>query len=309
MQHILDATGTAPDLIAGPWPWLGLAMLGLTLFAVSLRLSPASFRRLAIPSGLWSLKRPDRRAAGGGGAPERRPSQANAPAATDIAAGPPPPAQIAESAAVESPGVRCPMDLAATRDGLELTMDLPGLDERGVQIEVVDDCLTISGELAFGLDHEGKNYRLTERRYGAFTRTVDLPVGVRPDRIRASMDRGVLTVLIPNPSKPEPRRIEVQTAPAQLVDTERGLELTVETPGLSEADIEVAVSGGILMVRCAKPGALGLHDGEAPQFRSVELPEGVDVDHISAALSKGVLKVTIPHPTLSNRKIDVRTAA
>lgn len=323
MQHILEATGTVPDLVAGPWPWLGLAMLGLTLLAVSMRLSAASFRRLAIPSGLWSLKTPSHKAGAGAAVPAVRPRQTSAPPQAEAAAGPPSPqhdldrvlkalhaAEVTEYAAGKPAGVRCRMDLAATRDGLELTMELPGLDERGVQIEVVNDCLTISGELTFGLDHEGKNFRLTERNYGAFARTVDLPAGVRPDRIKASMNRGVLTVLIPNPSKPEPRSIEVQTAPAQLIDTERGLELTIEAPGLTESDIEVAVSGGMLMVRCVRPVAPGAHDSDTRQFRSVEVPEGVNVDHISAVLSKGVLKVAIPYPTLPNpRRIDVRTAA
>jgi len=57
-----------------------------------------------------------------------------------------------------------------------------------------------------------------------------------------------LTVTIPNPVSPFARRIEVQAAPMRLIETEGGLALSVELPGLEQADVEVAVCEGVLSV-------------------------------------------------------------
>lgn len=214
---------------------------------------------------------------------------------------------------------RCKMDLAATRDGLELVVELPGLDEQDVDIQVNNDLLTISGELKFDPDWTDKTYRLMERDYGSFSRSIELPEGVRPDRIRAAMNRGILTVTIPNPTRPEPKRIEIEApaAPMRLVETGYGLEVAVDMPGFEESDIEVAVSEGVLTVRgerrpaCGEPGGEPLDAAAQPVFsRSIELPEGVNADYISAALAKGVLTVRIPNPVKPDaRRIPVLAAA
>lgn len=209
---------------------------------------------------------------------------------------------------------RCRMDLAATKDGLELVVELPGLEEKDVDIQVSDDVLTISGELKFEPGWTDKTYRLMERDYGAFSRSIELPEGVRPDRIRAAMHRGLLTVTIPNPTRPEPRRIEIE-APIQqmrLVETSEGVEVSLDLPGFEERDVEVAVAEGVLTVRGERQVS-GEAEAEAgpPAFsRTIELPEGANPDFISAALAKGVLTVRIPNPVRPDaRRIPVQAAA
>lgn len=205
----------------------------------------------------------------------------------------------------DGPEVRCRMDLAATHEGLELTVELPGLDGKDVQIEVVGELLTISGELCFSADRAGKSYRLTERTYGAFTRTIALPEGVQIDGIRADLSRGLLTVTIPNPVSPIPRRIEVQSAPMRLTETEAGLALTIDLPGLEQADVEVAVCEGVLSVS----GGHGQPTSQPDFHRQVELPPGVDPGLIGAVMSKGVLTVSIPSPTRPDpKRIEVLAA-
>ena len=106
--------------------------------------------------------------------------------------------------------VRCSMDLADTKDGLELTIEVPGLDEKDVQVAVVDGVLTVSGEKKFATDEKDKNYRFVERGYGAFARSVSLPAGAKTDQIKATLNKGVLKVAIPTVAKPEPKKIEIQ---------------------------------------------------------------------------------------------------
>ena len=87
--------------------------------------------------------------------------------------------------------VRCKMNLAETKDGLELTVELPGLEEKDVNVEVSDGVLTVSGEKKFESEQKDKNYHMVERGYGSFSRSIDLPAGVqgRPDQGRPRQGR------------------------------------------------------------------------------------------------------------------------
>jgi HSP20 family protein len=108
--------------------------------------------------------------------------------------------------------VKCRMDLAETKDGLELTVEVPGLDEKDVDVSVSDGLLTVSGEKKFESEQKDKSYRFIERGYGAFSRSISLPEGVKAEDIKASMAKGVLKVSIPTPAKAEPKKIEVKPA-------------------------------------------------------------------------------------------------
>jgi HSP20 family protein len=108
--------------------------------------------------------------------------------------------------------VKAKMDLAETKDGLELTVELPGLEEKDVNVTVSDGLLTVSGEKKVESERKEQNYHLVERGYGSFSRSVALPSGVKADQIKASMNKGVLKVVVPTPAKPEPQKIEVKAA-------------------------------------------------------------------------------------------------
>ena len=109
----------------------------------------------------------------------------------------------------EASPIRCKMDLAETNDGLELTVEVPGLDQKDVDVKVTDGLLTVSGERRFEKEEKDKTYRLVERGYGSFSRSIELPPGVRAEDIKASLSKGVLRVTVPTPAKPEPKKIEV----------------------------------------------------------------------------------------------------
>ena len=104
------------------------------------------------------------------------------------------------------------IDLAETDKEIELTAELPGMEEKDVQLNVVDNHLTIRGEKKNQREEKEKDYHLVERHYGSFTRTVELPPGVNPDSIKAVMSKGVLKVTVPKPAPAQTRKIEVKTA-------------------------------------------------------------------------------------------------
>ncbi|KAL0069838.1 hypothetical protein AAF712_003108 [Marasmius tenuissimus] len=90
------------------------------------------------------------------------------------------------------------------------TYELPGLKKEDVNIDVHDGRLTVSGETKISSDHEENGYAIRERRFGKFSRTLQLPRGVKEDEIKASLENGVLTVTFPKTGKEaEPRKITV----------------------------------------------------------------------------------------------------
>jgi len=91
-----------------------------------------------------------------------------------------------------------------------ISAELPGLDEKDVDVSVSDDMLIIKGEKREEKEEKAKNYYLSERRYGAFQRSFQLPTGVDAEKIDASFQKGVLTVMLPK--TPEAQKKEKKIA-------------------------------------------------------------------------------------------------
>ena len=89
------------------------------------------------------------------------------------------------------------MDLVEKADGFEITAELPGIDEKNVDIRLANNVLTIKGEKNEEKEEKEKDYYLSERRYGSFQRSFQLPEGVDANKIDASFAKGVLTVKMP----------------------------------------------------------------------------------------------------------------
>ncbi|KZT18834.1 HSP20-like chaperone [Neolentinus lepideus HHB14362 ss-1] len=90
------------------------------------------------------------------------------------------------------------------------TFELPGLKKEDVQIDAHNNQLTVSGESKVSSEHEENGYAVRERRFGKFARRLQLPQGVKPEEIKASMENGVLTVTFPRVgSEAAPQKITV----------------------------------------------------------------------------------------------------
>jgi HSP20 family protein len=89
------------------------------------------------------------------------------------------------------------MDLIEKEKEYEISAELPGIDEKNVEIKVANRVLTIKGEKKDEKEEKQKDYYLSERRYGSFQRSFALPEGVDPDKIEANFAKGVLTVKLP----------------------------------------------------------------------------------------------------------------
>jgi HSP20 family protein len=104
------------------------------------------------------------------------------------------------------------MDLSETDKEIEITTELPGLEEKDIQLNVADNVLTIRGEKKNEREETKKDYHLVERSYGSFTRSVQLPDGVNADNIKAVMSKGVLKVTVPKPAPAQTKKIDIKAA-------------------------------------------------------------------------------------------------
>lgn len=104
------------------------------------------------------------------------------------------------------------LDVRNTKDGLEITLEAPGVDQNDIKITVEDHVLTISGEKKASKQQIEGDYRVSERVFGSFVRSISLPRSVDPERVTASMQNGVLTLIAPRDGQAEPKRIEIKTA-------------------------------------------------------------------------------------------------
>lgn len=89
------------------------------------------------------------------------------------------------------------MDLVERDKEYEITAELPGLDEKNIDIKLANGMLTIKGEKSEEKEEREKEYYLSERRYGSFQRSFQLPDGIDADKISANFAKGVLTVKLP----------------------------------------------------------------------------------------------------------------
>ncbi|WOJ90129.1 Hsp20/alpha crystallin family protein [Methylocapsa polymorpha] len=104
------------------------------------------------------------------------------------------------------------IDVAETDKSIEVTVELPGLEEKDVQIDFTDDVLTIKGEKKSEKEEKDKNHRISERSYGSFLRAIQLPSGIDPAAIEANIANGVLTVRAPKPAPRVTKKIEIKKA-------------------------------------------------------------------------------------------------
>ena len=106
------------------------------------------------------------------------------------------------------------VDVVETEKAYEVTADLPGMDEKNIEVKVADGVLTIKGEKQQVKEEKKKDYYLQERSFGSYQRSLELPEGVETDKIEASFKKGVLTVTLPKkPEAQKPtKKIEVKAA-------------------------------------------------------------------------------------------------
>lgn len=104
------------------------------------------------------------------------------------------------------------VDVAEKDGAYEITAELPGMDEKDIDVKVASGMLTIKGEKKEEKEEHKKDYHLSERRYGSFQRSFQLPDGIEVDKIAADFAKGVLKVTLPKSAsaKESEKKIDVK---------------------------------------------------------------------------------------------------
>ena len=93
------------------------------------------------------------------------------------------------------------ISVAETNDALEVTAELPGVDEKDIKVSLDDNQLIISGEKKAESTKEEKDWHVEERSYGSFYRSMSLPFEPEDEAVNAHFDKGVLHLTIKKPAK------------------------------------------------------------------------------------------------------------
>jgi HSP20 family protein len=112
------------------------------------------------------------------------------------------------------------IDVSETDKEIEVVAELPGLERKDVDISLENDVLTIRGEKKVESKADDTNekqdkdkaYHVAERTYGVFYRVIQLPPGIDPSTVQATMSKGVLKINIPKPTPSTATKIEVKEA-------------------------------------------------------------------------------------------------
>ncbi|NDY42053.1 Hsp20/alpha crystallin family protein [Dissulfurirhabdus thermomarina] len=104
------------------------------------------------------------------------------------------------------------LDVSETKDALVVKAEIPGMDPKDIKIHLAGDTLTIRGEKKQETEEKGENFHRVERRYGAFARTLRLPVEVKQDKVDAQYKKGVLKIVLPKKEAGKVKEIEVKEA-------------------------------------------------------------------------------------------------
>jgi HSP20 family protein len=106
------------------------------------------------------------------------------------------------------------IDVSEDKGGINIAAELPGMDEKDIEVSLKDGRLLIKGEKSHDEKKEDRNYYHVERSYGSFQRSISVPEGIDPDRIKASFKKGLLKIKLPKSEEEQKkvRKIEVKSA-------------------------------------------------------------------------------------------------
>jgi len=114
------------------------------------------------------------------------------------------------AAADATPAWAPALDISERKDAYLMTVELPGVKLDDLQITLEDGLLTIQGERHFADDSSDQQFHRVERRYGAFRRSITLPTHVQADAVEATVEDGVLQIMVPKMEEAKPKRIQVR---------------------------------------------------------------------------------------------------
>ena len=116
-----------------------------------------------------------------------------------------------------------PVDIYEDEHTITLKLEVPGIDEKDIDVRIENNTLTVHGERKIEKEEKEENFRRVERQYGEFTRSFTLPSSVDPGQVTAHYDKGILKINLAKKAEAKPKQIKVN------VGSEKTLEM--KAPG------------------------------------------------------------------------------
>lgn len=102
-----------------------------------------------------------------------------------------------------------PVDVYEDENSIQVRMEVPGINEKDIDVRLENQVLTIRGERSFSKEEKEENFHRIERRYGSFTRSFTLPATVNSEDVSADYDKGVLKIRMAKRAEAKPKQIKV----------------------------------------------------------------------------------------------------
>jgi HSP20 family protein len=111
-----------------------------------------------------------------------------------------------------------PVDVYEDEHNVTLKIEVPGIDEKDIDVRIENNTLTVHGERKFEKEEKEENYRRVERQYGSFTRTFTLPTTVDQESVQADYEKGVLKVKLAKKQEAKPKQIKVNVGSEKTLE-------------------------------------------------------------------------------------------
>jgi HSP20 family protein len=111
-----------------------------------------------------------------------------------------------------------PVDIYEDEHSITLKLEVPGIDEKDIDVRIEGNTLTVHGEREIEKEEKEENFRRIERQYGSFTRSFTLPSSVDPGQVSAHYDKGVLKVNLAKKAEAKPKQIKVNVGSEKTLE-------------------------------------------------------------------------------------------
>ncbi len=111
-----------------------------------------------------------------------------------------------------------PVDVYEDEHNITLKIEVPGIDEKDIDVRVENNTLTVHGERKFEKEEKEENFRRVERQYGSFTRSFTLPTTVDAEKVSANYDKGILKISLAKKAEAKPKQIKVNVASEKTLE-------------------------------------------------------------------------------------------
>ncbi len=114
-----------------------------------------------------------------------------------------------------------PVDIYEDEHSITLKLEVPGIDEKDIDVRIENNTLTVHGERKIEKEEKEENFRRVERQYGSFTRSFTLPSSIDPEQVSANYENGVLKIKLAKKAEAKAKQIKVNVGGEKTLEAKK----------------------------------------------------------------------------------------